>query len=60
MQNENGNHFNLLEPNLGKFLSTGKSVSKQNSRRKVKVPPRADADQQGLEQKLEVEKHVAD
>ena len=38
MQNENGNHFNLLEPNLGKFLSTGKSVSKPNSRRRVKVP----------------------
>ena len=43
MQNENGNHFNLLEPNLGKFLSTGKSVSKSQSkstRRRVKVPSR--------------------
>lgn len=39
MQNENGNHFNLLEPNLGKFLSTDNSVAKQKSaRRRVKVP----------------------
>jgi len=43
MQNENGNHFNLLEPNLVKFLSTDKSVSKSQSkptRRRVKVPSR--------------------
>ena len=37
MQNENGNHFNLLEPNLGKFLSTGKSVSKTKSQSKSKT-----------------------
>ncbi len=36
MQNENGNHFNLLEPNLGKFLSTGKSVAKPKSQSKSK------------------------
>lgn len=37
MQNENGNHFNLLEPNLGKFLSTGKSVANPKSQSKSKT-----------------------